>query len=97
MQDVGFQLLGRNVKQIRSGLVFKAIRLWYHSTLDSRVIKKKKMYGFGFKATWGGAVEGSDVVGLPGVTCGTVSTSGGTPEDAEGLGTSLCSGRAMST
>ena len=32
----------RNVKRFRGGLVFKAHRLLYHSTLDSRVIKKKK-------------------------------------------------------
>jgi len=33
----------RNVKRFRGGLVFKAHRLMYHSTLGSRVIKKKKM------------------------------------------------------
>ena len=36
--------LGRNVKWFRGGLVFKAHRLLYHSTLGSRVIKKKKQY-----------------------------------------------------
>jgi len=36
------QLLIRNVKRFRGGLVFKAHRLFYHSTLGSRVIKKKK-------------------------------------------------------
>ena len=30
------------MKQFRGGLVFKAHRLWYHSTLGSRVIKEKK-------------------------------------------------------
>ena len=35
-------LLRRNVQQFRGGLVFKADRLVYHSTLGSRVIKKKK-------------------------------------------------------
>jgi len=34
--------LSRNVKRFRGGLVFKAHRLLYHSTLGSRVIKKKK-------------------------------------------------------
>ena len=32
----------RNVKRFRGGLVFKAQRWWYHSTLGSRVIKKKR-------------------------------------------------------
>jgi hypothetical protein len=36
------QLLSRNVKQFRGGLVLKADRLVYRSTLGSRVIKKKK-------------------------------------------------------
>jgi len=35
----------RNVKRFRGGLVFKAYRLLYHSTLGSRVIKKKKSLG----------------------------------------------------
>jgi len=34
------QLLHRNVKWFRGGLVFKAHRWLYHSTLGSRVIKK---------------------------------------------------------
>ena len=37
---VGF-LLHRNVKRLRGGLVSKAHRLEYHSTLGWRVIKKK--------------------------------------------------------
>ena len=38
----------RNVKWFRRGLVFKAHRLLYHSTLGLRVIKKKKrMASFG--------------------------------------------------
>ena len=37
------QLLHRNVQRFRGGLVFKAHRLLYHSTLGLRVIKKKKM------------------------------------------------------
>ena len=41
------QLLRRIGKRFREGLVFKAHRLVYHSTLDSRVIKKKnKVSGF---------------------------------------------------
>jgi len=39
------QLLIRNVKRFRGGLVFKAHRLLYHSTLGLRVIKKKKSAG----------------------------------------------------
>ena len=35
------QLLRRIVKRFRGGRVFKARRLVYHSTLGSRVIKKK--------------------------------------------------------
>jgi len=37
------QLLRRNVKRFRGGLVFKAHRLLYLSTLGLRVIKKKKI------------------------------------------------------
>jgi hypothetical protein len=37
--------LSRNVKWFRGGLVFQAHRLLYHSTLGSRVIKKKKRMG----------------------------------------------------
>ena len=36
------QLLSRNVERLRGGLLFKAHRLLYRSTLGSRVIKKKK-------------------------------------------------------
>ena len=35
------QLLRRNVKWFRGGLVFKAHRILYHSTLGFRIIKKK--------------------------------------------------------
>jgi len=38
----GLELLRRNVKRFRGGLVFKAHRLVYHSTLGWRVIKQKK-------------------------------------------------------
>jgi hypothetical protein len=37
----------RNVKRFRGGLVFKAHRLVYHSTLGLRVIKKEKVGGAG--------------------------------------------------
>ena len=48
------QLLRRNVKRFRGGLVVKAHRLVYHSTLGLRVIKKKRsVQGFG----GGGALE----------------------------------------
>ena len=36
------RVICRNVQRFRGGLVFKAHRLWYHSTLGWRVIKKKK-------------------------------------------------------
>ena len=39
------KLLHINVQRFRGGLVFKAHRLSYHSTLGSRVMKKKKMVG----------------------------------------------------
>jgi hypothetical protein len=38
------------VRRFQGGLVFKAHRLVYHSTLGSRVIKKKKrIWGFGVR------------------------------------------------
>jgi len=40
------QLLRRNVNRFRGGLVFKAHRLVYHSTLGVIVIKKKKYHFF---------------------------------------------------
>ena len=40
--SISERLLRRNVKRFRGGLVFKADRLLYHSTLGLRVIKKKK-------------------------------------------------------
>ena len=36
------QVLGRNEERFRGGLVFKAHRLLYYSTLGSRVIKKEE-------------------------------------------------------
>ena len=43
--SISEQPLGRNVKRFRGGLVFKAHRLLYHSTLGSRVIKKNPRPG----------------------------------------------------
>jgi hypothetical protein len=40
------------VKQSRGGLVFKAHRLVYHSTLGLRVIKKKKTFRHGLPHSW---------------------------------------------
>ena len=37
------QMIGKNVERFRGGLVSKAHRLLYHSTLGSRVMKKKRM------------------------------------------------------
>jgi len=56
-QNSGFKALEldrlRNVQWFRGGLVFKAQRLLYHSTLGLRVIKKKRNLGLeqnsGFK------------------------------------------------
>jgi len=39
------QLLRRNVKRFRGGLVFEAHRLLYHSTLGLRVTEKKEKNG----------------------------------------------------
>ena len=44
-------VLRRNVKRFREGLVFKAHRLVYHSTLDSRIRKKNKFEGVGFSGS----------------------------------------------
>ena len=41
------QLLRRNVMRFRGGLVFKACRPLYHSTIGSRVIRKKKLATMG--------------------------------------------------
>jgi len=43
--NIQSQLLRRNVKRFRGGLVFKAHRLVYHSTLGLRLIKKNKKTG----------------------------------------------------
>jgi len=42
---LGFRVGGRNVQRFRGGLVFKAHRLVYPSTLGLGVIKKKKKVG----------------------------------------------------
>ena len=41
--DTAYQLFQKKLQRFRGGLVFKAHRLLYHSTLGSRVIKKKEM------------------------------------------------------
>ena len=46
--------LGRNVKRFRGGLACQAHRLLYHSTLGSRVIKKKKVGVNREEEGWGG-------------------------------------------
>ena len=40
--SISQQLLRRNLRRFRGGLVFQANRLMYHSTLGLRVIQKKK-------------------------------------------------------
>ena len=42
LQMSGVPLVSRNVDRLRGGLAFKAHRLFYYSTLGSRVIKKEK-------------------------------------------------------
>ena len=61
--------LGRNVKRFRRGLVFKAHRLLYHSTLGWRVIKKKKTRATrpsdvrrGLLARMGGVYRGTSLI-----------------------------------
>jgi len=46
------QLLHRNVQRFRGGLVFEAHRLWYHSTLGLRVIKKREKNSFQKQGRW---------------------------------------------
>jgi len=46
------QLLHRNVLRFQGGLVFKAHRLLYHSTLGLRVIKQKKKKKDHFTFEW---------------------------------------------
>jgi len=40
--EIPGELASRAFLRLRGGFVFKAHRLWYHSTLGLRVIKKKK-------------------------------------------------------
>ena len=54
------QLLRRNVKRFRGGLVSKARRPLYHSTLGSRVMMKKKKTRLQRRVGREGGVEGSD-------------------------------------
>jgi len=64
------------VKRFRGGLVFKAHRLVYHSTLGSRVIKKKK--DLGWRVTKNSRLESNKeekeglVVGVPSFRGGLV-------------------------
>ena len=53
------QRLRRNVKRFRGGLVFKARRLLYHSTLGWRVIKKEK-FGVAWERGRAGMVPSAD-------------------------------------
>ena len=46
-------MVRRNVKRLRGGLVVKARRLVYHSTLGLRAIKKKRRDGNGLSAQFG--------------------------------------------
>ena len=43
--SISEQLLRRNMKRLRCGLVFKAHRLLYHSTLGLKVMKKEEEEG----------------------------------------------------
>ena len=64
------QLLRRNAKRFREGLVFKAHRRLHHSTLGLRVIKKKKKDGFGKRDDTRKKYDlrgGDDVIKLEGV------------------------------
>ena len=49
---VGVGFYRGNVQRFRGGLVFKAHRLVYHSTIGLRVIKKKKKVGHGPPDFW---------------------------------------------
>jgi len=75
------QLLHRSVQRFRGGLVFKAHRLLYHSTLGLSVIKKKKkVRGFG---VWGLILGGYGLgcwvwwLGFTTVTCTEAGLSQG--------------------
>ena len=61
------KLLRRNVKRFRGGLVFKAHRLLYHSTLGSRVTKKKKKKRLNGHLVWQGVGRGT---GVQRIDCG---------------------------
>jgi len=65
VSGVGFRVGGWGLKRFRGGLVFKAHRLVYHSTLGWRVIKKRRrsvgfrVEGWGFRV-WGLGFRVSD-------------------------------------
>jgi len=75
-------LLYRNVQQFRGGLVFKAHRLSYHSTLDLRVIKKKKIHPWGKMAIPHSGIRRDFPAGLKGLS---VTLSVGTPLHPDGI------------
>ena len=90
----GLQLLYRNMQQFRGGLVFKAHRLWWHSTLGLIVTKKESaipLQGIGAVSS---IIEGK----VP-ITVWAISFLGNTPSDGilnpepwtlrQGLGTSV--------
>ena len=58
------QLLSRNAERFRGGLVYKAHRLFFHSALGSRVIKKKGRER---------ALEGDEIAFLVGSRLGLVA------------------------
>ena len=62
MAASGGQLLRRNVKRFRRGLVFKAHRLVYHSTLGVRSTKKDGEEAKGRKYSLGEAEDVEDLV-----------------------------------
>ena len=62
VQEAEEQLLRRIVKRFRGGLVFKTHGLLYHSTLGSRVLKKKrKRVDVVWRRLWRSGVQGLEV------------------------------------
>ena len=100
----------RNVKRFRGGLVFKAHRLVYHSTLGLRVIKKKKKIGrlpADIATGSGFGVQGKVCVGcwMLGVGCFAFGTCrvwgvecrsrGATSRQVQGVGFMVCSAKRV--
>ena len=71
------QLLRINVKRFREGLVFKAHRLLFHSTLGWRVINKKNFGWRGRRRRRAGPASGSPAVRVYGRWCATICWGGG--------------------